>query len=479
MPTFDDIILRIEVERDQATKRKNRAIAEIKAILSKAEHEGRAKLTEEEEADVSSAFTRRTNAEKDLAGIESKLKTARAGKEAEDQADAEAAETRDQLPGRQLPAYDQVARIGQEERTYRPDRDKKGAQFLRDVSRDFVFRDPQAGARLARHMQEERVERAGYLERAAGDTNTGNWAGLTVPQYLTDMYAPAVAGNRPFANVCNPHDLPQTGMTVNISRVTTASSVAKQSTEISAVSATSLDDTLLTENVLTAAGQQNLSRQAIDRAVGVEEVAMGDLFKRYATNLDSQLLNDATTGLSAVAQAQTLTTGSPTAALVYSKLLGALSGVEGALLGQASPSHIIMAPRRWYWFNAQTSSTWPFLTQPGAGYNQFGATAEGTGVQYNQGARGVLPMGLPVIVDANIAVNFGTATSEDEIYVVPRDECHLWEDPNAPVFIRAEQPNAANLAVLIVLYGYFAYSFRRYTNGMGKVGGTGLTTPSF
>ena len=37
------------------------------------------------------------------------------------------------------------------------------------------------------------MERAGkYMStRAAGDSTTTNWAGLTVPQYLTDMYAPA------------------------------------------------------------------------------------------------------------------------------------------------------------------------------------------------------------------------------------------------------------------------------------------------
>jgi hypothetical protein len=47
------------------------------------------------------------------------------------------------------------------------------------------------------------------------------------------------------------------------------------------------------------------------------------------------------------------------------------------------------------------------------------------------------------------------------------------------VFIRAEQPAAASLGVLLVLYGYFAYTFRRYTSAMQKIGGTGLVTPTF
>src|SRR5206468_4066349 len=126
-------------------------------------------------------------------------------------------------------------------------------------------------------MQEEQVERGQYLSRAAGDANTGAFTGLVVPQYLTDMYAPATANLRPFADVCNKHELPASGMTVNISRITTPTSVALQATGLSAVSATSIDDTLLTENVQTAAGQQTLSRQAIERGTGIEEVVMGDL----------------------------------------------------------------------------------------------------------------------------------------------------------------------------------------------------------
>jgi hypothetical protein len=98
--------------------------------------------------------------------------------------------------------------------------------------------------------------------------------------------------------------------------------------------------------------------------------------------------------------------------------------------------------------------------------------------KYGSGARGLLPNGLVVIVDNNIATTLGGGT-EDEIYVVPTSECHLWTDPNAPVFIRAEQAAAASLGVLLVLYGYMAYSFSRFSNGVAKVSGTGLIAPSF
>jgi hypothetical protein len=483
MATIDELIASHEVELEAAQKRRDKTTIEIKAILALAGQEGRSTVSTEEDERVAELFGIRDKAKADIKGIEGKLETARRVKAEENEAERAAKEVVKTPAANRLPAYDRVARIGQEERTYHPGTDRKGAAFLRDVARQFLYNDVQSTERLSRHMAEERVERAGqYMERAAGDSLTSNWTGLIVPQYITDMKAPAIAALRPFANICNKHDLPADGMSVNISRVTTAASVALQATELTTVSATSLDDTLLTENVQTAAGQQTLSRQAIDRGTGIEEVVVDDLFRRYATTLDSTLLNQATTGLSAVATATAFTTATPafmsaTAAdSLYGKIIGSTAGVEAALLAYGFPTHAVMNSRRWHWINSKVSALWPGVQQPGIAVQAGGLNI---GAGYNEGSRGVLPNGLTVIVDNNVGVAFGTATSEDEIYIVPAAECHLWEDPNAPVFIRAEQPAAASLGVLLVLYGYFAYSLRRYANGMGKVGGTGLATPAF
>lgn len=468
---IDEIITKIEVEQDMATKARDKAVAEVQAILSFAGQEGRPTLSKDEDARVAELFAIKERKVEDLVGISAKLENARKAKVAE--LEVQTASEERFSTGTESRSYDRVARVGSEERTYRKDTDRKGSQFIRDVSKQFLYRDLEAEQRLVRHMQEERVERAQYLQRAAG---TGAFSGLVVPQYLTDMYAPAVANLRPFADICNKHDLPSDGMTVNISRITTATSVALQATENTAVSETDIDDTLLTENVQTASGQQTLSRQAIERGTGVEEVTLGDLFKRYATVLDNTLINQATTGLAAVAQTTTYTDASPTVPELYPKLLGAAAGVEGALLGQAVPSHVIMHSRRWYWMQSQVGPNWPSIQQPGIDPQSAGVN---NAVRYGTGSRGVLPNGMQAVVDNNIATNGGTGTNEDAIYVVPQDECHLWEDPQAPVFIRAEQAKAASLGVLLVLYGYFAYSMRRYSNGMQSITGTGLSTPAF
>lgn len=364
--------------------------------------------------------------------------------------------------------------VRQEERTYHPGKDPKGQTFLLDVARSFLG-DWGARERLGRHMQEETVERgSAVLERAAATTA---FAGLVVPQYLTDLVAKAAAASRPFANICNGHPLPASGTTVNISRITTATSAAAQSSENSSVSETNIDDTLLTETMFTVAGQQTLSRQAIDRGTGTEDITLDDLFRRYHTALDSKLLNDSTTGLTNVAQSVAYTDASPTAAELYPKILNAQSNLEAVMLDQGVGNlYAVMHSRRWAWMQSQVGTSWPFIGQPGYP-TQAGGMNMATG--YGQGVRGILPNGIQVIVDNNIATNLGAGTNEDEIYVVNASELHLWEDASAPMYIRAEQPSAASLGVLMVVYGYAAYSFRRYTNGHQKISGTGLVTPTF
>ena len=371
-----------------------------------------------------------------------------------------------------------VGVVKSEARTYTQRSDRDGVSFLADVAaaygRGFV---PGFGERLDRHMQEERTIRGADFERRAA--GTGAFAGLVVPQYLTDMVAPAVAAMRPTANAMTHVDLPADGMTVNISRITTATSATLQASENSAVSETNIDDTLLSPAVQTAAGQQTLSLQALQRGTGVEAVTVGDLVRRYHTVLNSTLINQATNGLdAAVGISVTYTDASPTGPELYPKLFDLIQQVQTAVY--LGVSHFVMHPRRWNWLASQVGTSWPFLQVSGAG-NQTGGAYNGTDA-YNTGdgvkIAGTLA-GVPVILDASIATNLGAGTNEDRIYGITATEAYLWEDSSAPLFIRAEQPAAASLGVLFVVYGYFAYTWARYASAHGKIGGSGLATPTF
>lgn len=72
--------------------------------------------------------------------------------------------------------------------------------------------------------------------------------------------------------------------------------------------------------------------------------------------------------------------------------------------------------------------------------------------------------------------NIGTDTPA--VLMLASGEIHMYEDPSAPVLIRAEQPSATSLGVLLVAYTYFAFCVERYTNAAGKVTGTGVAIPA-
>ena len=452
---------------------RNRAYVE--SVLAAAKAEGRKNLTLSEDAECE----RRLDAiDTDKAALSRALKV----KAEDDAADAAMRESYPTSAKRVNRAYDQVARITSEPRTYNPGNDPRGDDFLRDVARAQVMGDAEAYGRLARHMQEERVERPQYQERAAGDLVTGTSGagagGLVVPQYLIELTGQAVAAKRPFADVCTKHTLPSEGMSLILPTITQATAVGNQTTQLAAtgIGAQSMVETDVTLAVKTAAGYQNVSRQAVDRGGRTSEFVLQDLMTRYATNLDATLLNEGTTGLATVALA---TLGAyadtqPTGAKLYPKLLAAASGVEATLMG-TNADVALMHSRRFAWLSKEMTSTWPLI-------NSAGVPTQAGGVNYakdyGSGFRGLLPNGMAIVVDNNCSTT--VSTNQDEIYIVPTAECHLWEDPNAPAYIRAEQTNAAVLGVLFVVYGYYAYSYQRQPSGaMQKCAGTGLTTPTF
>ena len=369
-----------------------------------------------------------------------------------------------------------AAVVTREERTYHPGNDRTGAAFLSDVLRAQLNNDIEAQQRLGRHMSEERVERGQYLEGRAA-TGTANFAGLVVPQYLTDLVALYAKAARPFADAVRKHSLPASGMTVNLSRITTATSAAVQ-TQGTDVSETNIDDTILTVNVQTVAGSQTVTRQAAERGTGVLDTVLEDLLTSYHTQLDYELLNQTTNGLATVATGITWTDNTdPTAVELYPKIAQAAAAVESALKNQSAGDTIIVChPRRWWWVNAALSSTFPLMAQNGvpAGVNTAGADFA---ARYGSGYRGVLN-GLPVVVDANVVTTLGTSTNQDEVYVLSASESHLWEDANAPLFIRTDVgPSIKSLGVDLVVYGYSAFTHARYSGASQRITGSGLVNP--
>jgi len=355
-----------------------------------------------------------------------------------------------------------AAKITHEARTYAPQAD---TSFIRDAYAAQFNNDYQASERLARHMAEERIERR--------DVTSAAFAGLVVPQFLTDLAAPFARAGRVTADLARKHQLPNEGLTLSISKVTTGSATALQ-TEGAAVQETNMDDTKLDLTVKTFAGQQNVSRQALERGTNIDSLVMADLVSSYHTVLNTAVVAEL---LASAGQTVTYTDASPTVAEMYPKLVDAIQKVQTTFF--AGPNVIIMHPRRLAFILAAVDGQSRPLAVPTPSSSGQPAYAYGSCAPM-YGNSGYSILGLPVYTDATISVAQGSGTDQDTIYIGNSQELHLWEQGSGePMMLRFEQPKAAELDVTMIVYGYSAFTANRYPNAWAQINGTGLVTPTF
>jgi HK97 family phage major capsid protein len=444
---------------DKVVERRDAVKAEMDAVLEAVASEDRTDLTVEETEKVDALV-------EEARSLDTKIEKLKAQADA----DAKASEIRSSVASVATPRVGGTT-VTRESRTYS---ERSDSSFFKDAYNAQFKSDFTAQDRLARHMREEEIERR--------DVGTAQFEGLVIPQYLIDLAAPLARAGRPFADFAtNKMTLPPSGMTLNISRMTTGSSTAVQVTQNDAVSETDVDDTLLTVNVRTIAGQQDLSRQAIERGTGIDVFVAADLIKSWHTTLDSQILNGAGTagtikGLRASGgNAITFTSTAPTVGLLYPKLADAIQQIQTNSF--TNPTHFIMHPRRLAFLLAAVDSTNRPLVVPAAN-GPMNASGVGAGPS-SYGNSGYQMMGLPIITDANIGTTYGTTTNQDEIYVVNAGESHLWEQPGSPFTLRYDATGAGNLTIKTVVYGYAAYTAERYPLAASIISGTGLSAPTF
>jgi HK97 family phage major capsid protein len=371
--------------------------------------------------------------------------------------------------------------IVREERTYNRDKDARGqASFFADMYRSQTFQDPDAQIRLQRHTAEVRAEgEFGQQQRA---TTTSSYGGLIPPQYLVEQAALLMRAGRPFANSVMHMELPDQGMSFVIPRGTTGASAAVQATQNTAVSSTDQVFTDLTIPVATVAGQQDVSRQSLERgAPGTDQIIYNDIAGAYGVAVDVQALSGTGTGgqvlgtlaTSGINQA-TAYTAAATPQTLYTKLAGQLNAIETTRF--LAPTVIYMAPRRWNWLLTQFDTQNRPLVVPNAN-GPMNALGTFTSPQDTPSVTPVGTMlGLPVITDASIPLSVGTGP-EDQIIVARREDLILWEDGDGmPRQLRFEQTLGANLTVKLVAYGYIAFTAGRYPTAVGVVGGNSAST---
>ena len=339
--------------------------------------------------------------------------------------------------------------------------------FFGDMYKAQVLNDPTAQVRQQRHMQEMDIEHR--------DSSSSNFAGLVIPNYLTSLATPLARAGSPTIQNSRRLNLPPSGLTVNVSRITTGTTVAAQSAENAALSESTPDDTLLTVNVNSYGGFTDISRQAIDRGTGVDEIVVQDLALAYATSVNGDCINGSGSSGTHLGILNTsgvgdidIDDGSPTAGETFQQIVKAIGTVNAA--HYLPPDVIIMAPRRWAYISGGIDTTGRPLVNP-AGNNPTDPVAVGSAAGYGAVVGNIA--GVDVVTDAGIPVNLGAGSNEDRIIVTRRDNLLYWSDGNdAPAVVRYDSVGANTLTIRMVGFGYSAWTAGRNPSAVAVIQGT-------
>jgi HK97 family phage major capsid protein len=329
-----------------------------------------------------------------------------------------------------------------------------------------------------------------YSYRALS-TAAGAGGEFVPPLFDTQKWIEYMRAGRPLADCQNHQPLPDGTMTVNIPKVTRGTAVGPQSGgENTAVLEQDLQTEFISFPVVVKAGSQKLSLQLLERSpIAFDEITYKDLAKAYAQAVDVAvasgngiyppsalgpggpdvvgILN--TAGVNVV----TWTQGTPTLKGLYGQYGQAKSDIENTLF--EAPTHLFMTPTYWEWIASQFDSVGRPVVVPT--YNgPFNAVAIGDQIT-PQGALGHRLSGLDTFSDANLPQTLGTGSNQSVQIVGKFDENYLFE---SPVITRALPQTYGNqLAVLLQIYGYIAYTAARYPNANTVLTGTGFVSPVF
>jgi HK97 family phage major capsid protein len=488
---IESLIARYTGERDSARTRYDRARQEITDILDRAKAAGHSNLSAEADQRCEILLEKADKAKAELRDAESALAKAEAIKAEDDEYMRTSSVSIPTNAGMQARGRGQTAvmHVGNEPHTYRAQHERTRTNsgepetsFLQDLYRAQILNDPSSMQRLQRHGDEMSVDNPKLVQRAVG---TGGVPGFIPPAYLAEDFALFARAGRPLANLCNNQPLPPEGMSVNIPRVTTSTLTGVQASENTTVANQDPAATLLTTPVVSIAGYIITSRQALERGTMVEQVIVGDLAADYGKQLDLQLINGSGSagqhlGLLNIAgiNAVTYTTATPVLSGATTPMWPKLASCIGLVLSGrfAGPSGIVMSPTEWAWMLAAVDSNNRPLVQPNDGaYNPLGLQM---GADYRNPIAGYL-MTVPVVLDGNIPANLGAGTNETRIIVADFNDCYLFENSDgSPSQLRFEQPQGSALGIMLIAYGYSAFSGGRQPKSISVMQGTGLITPA-
>ena len=256
---------------------------------------------------------------------------------------------------------------------------------------------------VARAAQEFAKSKQSALQAAAGDVLTTNTPGLLPVPVLGPVFQD-LNFIRPVVNAVGARAMPSNGATKTFVRptITTHTSVAAQSSELSAASATTMVIAANTVSKTTLAGQVTLSIQDIDFTdPAALQIILNDLVGEYLIASDNVAADAITAGATASGATWTVTGNQTDPSTLITALYGAAVNILSAT--NFLPDHVFVSPNVWELLGRQLDGdkrpVFPYVGAAGL----MGQNAMGTGAVTS--ANVFNPFGLSLVADNNFASN--------------------------------------------------------------------------
>lgn len=343
--------------------------------------------------------------------------------------------------------------------------EKGGRSFFADL-RAAALGHADALERLARHREETR-------DLSSTDTQGGDFV---PPAHLLDIWQEAVRGSAPFINTLTQRDITGYGDVIRLPQIATGAAVAAHQ-DGGAVQETDPVTATIDANVVTVAGQVDISLQAFERsAPGLDEVIARDLARAYADKVDQLAL----TGSGSSGEPEgllnadgggsvTYTAATPTFAGLLPKIAQAAATVASAR--KLPATHILMHPRRLQFVAKELdSSNRPIVVPELQGPNNAGAVLNADPVA--EGIAGSIA-GLTIVSDPNIPTTSGAGTNQDTVILYRPDDLWFWST-GTPTLRTLFDTLSGNLQVRLQAYGYSAFTAEARPESFCTISGTGL-----
>jgi HK97 family phage prohead protease len=237
------------------------------------------------------------------------------------------------------------------------------------------------------------------LQAAAGDIVTTDTPGLIPTPVLGPVFQD-LNFIRPVVNAVGARAMPNGGASKTFIRptITTHTSVAAQSSELAAVSATTMVIAANTVSKTTLSGQVTLSIQDVDFTDPASlQIVLNDLIGEYLIASDNVAADAITAGATASGATWAVTAGDPSTLIeaIYTSAYNIL------LATNFLPDHIFVAPGVWQALGAQLDAdnrpVFPYVGAAGLmGVNGMGAANITVANTFN-------PFGLNLVADRNFA----------------------------------------------------------------------------